>query len=155
MIANQHIELEDAGHRVVPAFADGLTTLICACSRGSIEVVRLLIANKVDLEARDVGAMTSLIYAVLNGHILIVRFLKSNLNISVVLNSCMYINVIIPIRLLLDKGAQVDGKDKEGMTALLFAAQNGDVDIIKLLLSRNASINVREGKYIFICVDKS
>jgi ankyrin repeat protein len=57
----------------------------------------------------------------------------------------MYIIVIIPIRLLLDKGAQVDGKDKEGMTALLFAAQNGDVDIIKLLLSRNASINVREG----------
>ena len=41
------------------------------------------------------------------------------------------------------------------MTALLFAAQNGDVDIIKLLLSRNASINVREGKYIFLCVDKS
>jgi ankyrin repeat protein len=76
MIANQHIELEDAGHRVVPAFADGLTRLICACSWGSIEVVRLLIANKVDLEARDVGAMTSLIYAVLNGHILIVRFLK-------------------------------------------------------------------------------
>ena len=28
-------------------------------------------------------------------------FLKSNLNISVVLNSCMYINVIIPIRLLI------------------------------------------------------
>ncbi len=27
----------------------------------------------------------------------------------------MYINVIIPIRLLLDKGDQVDGKDKEGI----------------------------------------
>eukprot|EP00741_Cyanophora_paradoxa_P007978 tig00000133_g7718.t1 len=42
------------------------------------------------------------------------------------------------VRLLLERGAPVDAKDKSGLTALSFAARNGHVDVARLLLERGA-----------------
>eukprot|EP01130_Rhizamoeba_saxonica_P004251 TRINITY_DN1743_c0_g1_i5.p1 TRINITY_DN1743_c0_g1~~TRINITY_DN1743_c0_g1_i5.p1 ORF type:complete len:136 (-),score=18.03 TRINITY_DN1743_c0_g1_i5:39-446(-) len=43
---------------------------------------------------------------------------------------------------LLNKGADVNGKDSSGYTALHYAARSGNVDICKLLLRNRASANV-------------
>ena len=65
--------LQSGSSNIDERTSDGLTTLIYASSWGSTEVVRLLIENQADVEARDVKAMTALMYAVLNGRINTVR----------------------------------------------------------------------------------
>jgi ankyrin repeat protein len=51
-------------------------------------------------------------------------------------------------RLLLDAGANVNGQGEGGFTALHAAAQNGDEDLVQLLLERGAdpSLPNRQGK---------
>jgi ankyrin repeat protein len=46
-------------------------------------------------------------------------------------------------RALLDRGAAVDAKDREGATALARAAQAGKMPLITLLLDRGANVNAR------------
>ncbi len=49
------------------------------------------------------------------------------------------------MKLLLEHGANPDATQEGGWTALHAAAQNGDRDMIEVLLANNASINVRAG----------
>ena len=46
-------------------------------------------------------------------------------------------------RALLDRGAAIDAKDREGATALAKAAQAGKLPLIRLLLDRGANVNAR------------
>lgn len=46
------------------------------------------------------------------------------------------------VRLLLDNGANIEGQDKRGRTALHLAAMNGHYEIMKLLLERRANPTV-------------
>lgn len=137
-----HLLLQSGSSNVDARTSDGLTTLIYASSWGSTEVVRLLIDKKADVEARDINEMTALMYAVLNGRIDTVRLLTLKLEHFLNALSIYFHMHALIVRLLLDKGADINGKDKEGMTALLYAAQNGDMEMLKLLLNRSASIHV-------------
>jgi ankyrin repeat protein/tRNA A-37 threonylcarbamoyl transferase component Bud32 len=47
------------------------------------------------------------------------------------------------VKLLLDKGADVNAKDREGRTALMWAASSGNVDIVKILLDAGADISAK------------
>jgi len=42
---------------------------------------------------------------------------------------------------LISQGSDINAKDKYGQTALMVAAENGNVDTIKLLLDHNADVN--------------
>ena len=55
--------------------------------------------------------------------------------------------IIIP-KLLLEKGAAVDAKDKNGVSALMMACTNGHVDAARLLLEEGAdrSLRVPDGR---------
>lgn len=48
------------------------------------------------------------------------------------------------VKILLDKGADINAKDKEGRTALITAAMNGHPVTMKLLLNRGAEINIKD-----------
>ena len=48
------------------------------------------------------------------------------------------------VRLLLERGAQVDSVDGEGVTPLILASYRGQTDVVKLLLERGADANARE-----------
>ena len=45
------------------------------------------------------------------------------------------------VKTLVEKGAKVDVKDNEGMSALIMAAQYGHYEIVKFLIPRVANIN--------------
>lgn len=50
------------------------------------------------------------------------------------------------VALLLDKGAKIDSRNKDGATPLHIAAQEGCVDVIKMLLVRGAKLNSRDNE---------
>ena len=47
------------------------------------------------------------------------------------------------VKLLLDKGAEVNLKNNYGITALFMASANGHTEIVKLLLDKGAEVNVK------------
>ena len=99
------------------AQASGLTALMIAARTGNIEVVRALIEHRADVNAatRETAA-TALMWAVAAPHRVIVER-------------------------LLEGGAEVGVSTSKGMTPLLTAAQNGDVDTARLLISAGADVN--------------
>jgi ankyrin repeat protein len=59
------------------------------------------------------------------------------------------------VKTLVEKGAEVDLKDNEGMSAIILAAQYGHYEIVKFLIPRVANINekasvvtVKKGKAV-------
>jgi ankyrin repeat protein len=95
------------------------TALHSASFEGHLQVVRYLLRQGVDVNARNCGNSTSLILASWNGHLDVVR--------------C-----------LLDHGADLDLRDKFDNTPLMLAVFYGRVDIIRLLLEHNADPNPQD-----------
>ncbi len=100
----------------------GKTQLFYFCEKGmTSSVVRMLEMKSIDVEGRWRGeedGRTCLMTASYDGH----------------LDIC---------RLLIDKGAQVEAKDRFGCTPLHYAAINGNVEIVRLLCDRGADVEAR------------
>ena len=94
------------------------TPLIRAASTGDQKKVAQLLSENVPVNALDSEKRTALIAAAYYGH-----------------------NAVCS--LLIDGGASLDPKDKDGFTALDFAASRGLVDTVKLLLSKSKKPDVR------------
>jgi len=60
--------------------------------------------------------------------------------------SAIYKNDFALVKSLVDKGADVNAKDKEGRTMLMYAVWkgNGQTDIVKLLIERGADVNAKD-----------
>ena len=58
---------------------------------------------------------------------------------------------------LLDEGVDVDIRFENGSTPLMFAAQNGNLEIVKLLLERGANVNAKNeiGSTVLMFADQS
>jgi ankyrin repeat protein len=97
------------------------TSLILAAEMGHPPVVKLILAQKPDLEAKDDSGNTALIAASAMGHEEIAR-------------------------LLLDRGANPNAKNKEEESALTAAARNGRRDVVKLLLERRANVHAMNAR---------
>ncbi len=100
----------------------GSTQLWYYCEHGmTSSVVRMLEMKSIDVEARDGGredGWTCLMAAAVNGHLAICR-------------------------LLIDKGAQVEAKNRGGETPLHCAASGGNVEIVRFLCDRGADVEAR------------
>jgi len=48
------------------------------------------------------------------------------------------------VRALLDKGADVNAKRRDGWTALMIAANNGHADVVHALLDKGADVNAKD-----------
>jgi len=60
------------------------------------------------------------------------------------------------IRILLNKGTDVNAKDRHGETALIWAAAIGNIDLVKLLIAKGADVNIfdKEGYTAFKYADE-
>ena len=54
------------------------------------------------------------------------------------------------VKLLIDKGADVNAQDTMGWTALILAADKGNLEIVRLLIEKGADVNAQENT----CLDR-
>jgi cytohesin len=95
----------------------GQTPLSEAVSHNQLEIAELLLANGADVNARDANGHTPLI------------------------QTMWVYNHDKMVRLLLAKGADVNMADKWSMTALCYAAKQGQIEDAKILIANHANVN--------------
>jgi ankyrin repeat protein len=147
-------KLLDAGVDVNSANPGGETALMTASRSGSAEAVKLLLDRGANANAKDaVHAQTALMWAVLENHPDVVKLLIAggadvNAHTTVTLPKGEYVparaggasgNGIIRQRAL----PTADG----GMTPLLFAIRDGNVDMMRLLLDHGADLAQGSGNH--------
>ena len=135
--------LLDAGADALVVDNDGVTTLMSAASQGHTAVCTLLLEKGVDVNAIANSGGTALMYAVGSGHIETVRLLVSHgadVNIAV-LASPEYIEEIAKA---VAEGKEDVEEHRDGVTALMLAAQGGHEELVKILLEADADVNAQD-----------
>ena len=164
----------------------GMTPLLYAARDGRVDIARILIAAKADVQQADVNGITPLLMAITNNHLDTAKFLLEK---GAAVNAAdwwgrapLYATVEIRnrdygrnneheidrpaalevIRMLLDRGANVNARTKEvpptrrfvtplgdlswvdftGQTPFLRAALAGDITVMRLLLEKGADPNI-------------
>jgi ankyrin repeat protein len=129
------------------------TPLLIAAKKGNLELVKLLLQYKPNIE-HDGGMFhgeTALIVALENRHTEVADLLvKNGANVNprdsfdrtALMSSAMHGETEV-VRALLSYGADANLKDHFDATALMFAAQNGFLEISRLLLDNKADVNAR------------
>jgi len=141
---------------------DAATVLAWAANNGHLDIVKLLIAKGVDVNARDGDGRgnSALICAVWSVDVPMVRLLiKNGANPNVGNSNWTPLmtaagamgtsnrtkrDVLTILKLLLAKGARVNARDRAGQTALTLAAAVGDVAALRVLLRAGAYIHTRD-----------
>jgi uncharacterized protein len=164
----------------------GMTPLLYAARDGRIDITRILIAAKADVQQADVNGITPLLMAITNNHLDTAKFLLENaaapnaadwwgrtpLYAAIEIRNRDYGRnneheidrpaALEVIRMLIDRGANVNARTKEvpptrrfvtplgdlswvdftGQTAFLRAALAGDITVMRLLLEKGADPNI-------------
>lgn len=138
---------------------DSLSPLMLASSLGKEEFVKILIENKANIDLNDINQNTALLYALINNHIDIASILISNgANITVknkngfsTLHCCCFHNntnnkqmhdyQMKIINDIISSDVPVNDTNNVGVTPLIFACQEGDLEIVKLLFQNDADIH--------------
>lgn len=89
-----------------------------AVAAGDLAMIRTLLDQGIDINAKNKEGETALMLACLEGRTEVAR-------------------------LFIEKGADLHAKDSVGATALLYAAVGGSLDTMKLLIDKGASIDAR------------
>ncbi|MDX1980213.1 MAG: ankyrin repeat domain-containing protein [Bryobacteraceae bacterium] len=131
---------------------DGRTALYLAASqRHSEDVVTLLLERGADPNLATTNGRTPLMAASGAGAVNLMRQLIEKADIhavsgtgSVALMDAASSRSFEAVRMLVDKGANVNARTKRNQTALAMAAMYGSEETVKLLLDRGAEVNVRD-----------
>ena len=130
--------------------AEGQTPLMFAAAFGSLDAMKVLIANGADSKAVSEAGVTALHLAV--GDARKARLLLENgadvnkpslLGRTPLLVAAGTSGSIETVRLLLDQGAAVNAADTTGVTPVIAAAGVNNADVVKLLVEKGANINAR------------
>ena len=130
---------------------DKTTLLHSAASDGHIDVVRQLLEQRENVEARRSDGSTPLHIATRRGHTGVVRLLleqganteaKTTSHGQTPLDTASYNGHTDVVRLLLQKGANIEATRTSGDTALHTASWRGHVGVVSLLLEMGANFEV-------------
>ena len=128
----------------------GATALSVACASGNMALITLLLDAKADPNAPLLSGETPLMTAVDNGDIDAVRALLAHgadVNLKEFKGGQTALMWAVAehypdiVTLLVRRGADVRARSKGDFTALLFAAQQGDVEAGRALLQAGADVN--------------
>ena len=145
------------GAKIKAKDAHGFTALLIAASYGYVEIIKLLLDRKADIEDRLYSeywysrSETPLIIAAEYGHeeavdVLLAHGARVNAvdrhnstALHLVSSSCYY-NIA---KKLINCGADINAKDSFVRTPLMIAAEYGKLEIVKLLLDRGANTYIQ------------
>ena len=120
---------------------EGCTPLWAAAASGRLDVVKLLIERNADVDGRTSTDSTPLRAAAHEGHLDVVRCLvergadvnaRNQYKATPIMAACDHVSIIT---YLINKGAFLDIRTKDGNTALHYAAQRGYLEVVSQLLS--------------------
>ena len=124
-----------------------MTALSRAIYDGQSDTAKLLLARGADIESRDGLGDTPLIFATSRIPVLLRNLLDRGANPnsanSELETALMRAYGVDEVLALLDHGADLEKKDKRGMTALMFAVSSRNMQKVSLLLERGAEVNAR------------
>ncbi|XP_073687157.1 ankyrin repeat and SAM domain-containing protein 3 [Garra rufa] len=146
--------LADGGNALIgPEELNVPLDLHTACSIGQYDVVAECIRRgDVDLDGKNIGGWTPLMYAAYIGHDNIANLLletgvsvnattSKGLTPLILAASCGNESIAY---FLLQQGAQLECKDVHGWTALLHSTATGHQQMVKFLLEHHANANIKE-----------
>jgi len=153
--ARQPDEASAADRKLVNARGrNGVTPIMYAIAGGRLEQVKGLIAHGADVNAKDKDGMTPLLYAIAAGNYEVVELLMENKADANAKNSD---NGLTPLmlaagnnarlsedgavritKLLIAHKANLNARDKQGRTALMYAATKGRAAVAGLLIGSEA-----------------
>lgn len=134
----------------IDSVVNGMTPIMLAASRGSVEIIDLLFTQGADPNKRGSARRTALQYAVEKNHIEAAeRLLAYGADIDAYDNGRLTPLIMAADRgftelgmLLLEKGANPNIQHSQGWTALIDAARNGDKKLVNALLKAGADKDV-------------
>ena len=146
----------------------GTTPLICLCKSEdlpNIEMIDLLLTNNADPTLQDEHGYTPLHWAVSKGYLKVVERLLESEDICVNITSIgrqnalhflfqdidsyveSYENEELIIKLLIEKGININETDNDGKTALHLAAEQNNGKAVGILLRAGANENIKTYTY--------
>ena len=155
----------------------GKTALMHASWNGHFEVVNLLLdQNDIDINAKDNNRNTALSEAADRGHLDVVKALvEKNAQKIAHANNRTGLTTLIPfgiteywtliddwcafgdckpvVELLVTNGTDVNARDSNGKTVLMYAAWSAHPNVVKLLLAQRADVNAKDnvGRTALMC----
>ncbi|KAH0623660.1 hypothetical protein JD844_006669 [Phrynosoma platyrhinos] len=131
----------------------GYTSLMIACFAGRLDIAQYLRSKGASWLARDLGGCTAMHWAADGGHIDVIEWMiqdgcevdpkDTGLEWTPLMRLCALTGKTDVARLLIDSGADVNARDKDGKTPLMIAALNNHEDLVTLLLERGADPEVK------------
>jgi ankyrin repeat protein len=128
----------------------GFSPYLWAVIAGQYDTTYLLLSLGVDVNSTGADGKSALLWAANRGHSLVVELLvKMGADVMstaqntqlVPLEEAAACGDLLTVQLLLDSGADPNYRDRDGWSAIHWAAEQGYLDIVRLLLGHRANVN--------------
>lgn len=135
--------LLDHGAEANASLRDGSTPLMWAAIAGQASLAKLLLERGADVDAKADDGATALMLAAVMHSSEVVELLKAH-NATVTLPIAAMLGDQKAVARLIDAGADVNERDRQGWTPLMYSARNGHADLVRLLLNNGADVNLKD-----------
>ncbi|XP_048361691.1 fibronectin type 3 and ankyrin repeat domains protein 1 isoform X1 [Sphaerodactylus townsendi] len=133
--------------------SSGKDSLMIACFSGHLDIVQYLRSQGASWESKDLGGCTAMHWAADGGHFDVVQWMiedgckvdvkDTGLEWTPLMRVCAISGKSDVATLLIEAGADVNLKDKDGKTPLMVAVLNNHEEVVQTLLEKGADISVK------------